>query len=141
MAYELGTTWRIHVGDGAGSEVFSALGGEGSFEWQRSSDSIDFSTKDSAIYKPMNYGAHSIMFNVSGKVELPDTALERINTVQKSTTKTCNIQIKKGSIIKYAGEVAIGNFSASAADGQPVTYSFNMVASDVPTTDNIGASS
>ncbi|MFN3424892.1 MAG: phage tail tube protein [Novosphingobium meiothermophilum] len=139
MAYELGSLWRIHVGDGATPEVFSALGGEGSFEWQRSSDSIDWSTKDSAIYKPMTYGAHSIMFNVSGKVELPDAALERIFAVQKSTVKECSIKIMKGAVTKYAGTVAIGNFSASAADGQPVTYSFNMVAADVPTTDALGA--
>lgn len=141
MAYELGTVWRIHVGDGAGSETFSLLGGEGSFEWSRSSDSIDYSSKDSAVYKFGTYGAHTMTFNVSGKVELPDTGLERIDDVQKASTKEVNVQIKKGSIVKFAGKVAIGNFSISAADAQAVTYSFNMMLADTPTTDDLGAAS
>jgi len=141
MAYELGTVWRIYVGDGGGSEVFSALGGEGSFDWSRASDSIDFSSKDSAVYKLGTYGAHSMTFNVSGKLELPDTALERIDDIQKSATKELNIQIRKSAITKFAGKVAIGNFSISAADAQAVTYSFNMMLADTPTTDDLGASS
>lgn len=139
MAYEIGKDWRVYVGDGAGTEVFSALGGEGSFEMQRASDDIDLTTKDDATYKNGTYGLQQITFSVSGKVKLPDTALTRIDTVAKSGTPEVNIQIKKGSTIKFLGRVAVGNFSTSFPSDGPATYSFSARNVGAPTTDNLGA--
>lgn len=139
MAYQLGKDWRFCVGDGGGTEVFTAIGGEGSFEWSRASDSIDLSSKDDGTYKFMTYGLQSISFNVSGKVVLPDTALEQIDTIAKSGSPTVNIQIKKGATVKFQGEVGIGNFSCSFPNEGAATYSFTAMISDTPVTDDIGA--
>lgn len=139
MGYELGKDWRIYVGDGGGTEVFSALGGEGSFEMQRSSDDIDLTTKDDATYKNGTYGLQQITISVNGKLKLPDTALVRLDTVAKSGTPETNIQIKKGSTIKYQGRVSIGNFSTAFPSDGAATYSFSARNVGAPTTDNIGA--
>lgn len=139
MAYEYGKAWRIHVGDGAGSEVFSALGGEGSFDWQRQSDEIDFTTKDDAVYKNSGYGLQSITFNVQGKLKLPDTALERIDTIAKSGTPEVNIKIMKGATEKFVGAVAVGNFSCSFPSDGAATFSFTARNVGAPSTDNLGA--
>ena len=140
MAYELGKDWRFCVGNGATpTEVFTPLGGEGSFEMSRASDQIDLSSKDDATYKFNTFGLQTISFNVSGKVKLPDTALQRIDTIAKSGSPTVMIQIKKGSTIKFHAEVGIGNFSASFPNGDAATYSFTAVLTATPIVDNIGA--
>lgn len=139
MAYQLGKDWRFCVGDGGGTEVFTAIGGEGSFEWSRASDSIDLSSKDDGTYKFGTYGLQTISFNVTGKVVLPDTALERIDTIAKSGAPTLNIQIKKGSTVKFNAEVGIGNFSCSFPNGDAATYSFTAMLSDTPVVDDLGA--
>lgn len=139
MGYELGKDWRIHVGDGGGSEVFSALGGEGEFSFSRSTQEIDLSTKDDSDYALSDYGLQKITFSVSGNVKLPNTGLERMLDVSKSTSKRVNIQVKDGSIVKYAGEVAVGNVTITAGKGGAVGYSFAMTASTAPTTDDMGA--
>lgn len=140
MAYELGKDWRIAIGDGESSEAFDLIGGEGSFDWTRQSQEIDLGTKDDSDYALGDFGITRITFNVSGKLKLPDDGLERAFAVSKSASKRVNWQVKKNSVIKYAGQVAIGNFSMSAPTEGPATYSFTAIASAVPTTDNIGAS-
>lgn len=140
MAYELGKDWRVYVGDGGGTEVFSALGGEGSFDFQRSSNEIDLSTKDDSDYALANFGLMKIAISVSGNVKLPDTALERLmDKAKHATDKTTNIQIKDGTIVKYAGEVAVGGNGITAGKDGAVSYSFTLVASAAPTTDDMAA--
>lgn len=140
MAFELGKDWRFYVGNGSTpTEVFTAIGGEGSFEMSRASDEIDLSTKDDGTYKFNTFGLQAVSFNVSGKLKLPDTALQRIDTIAKSGNPVLNIQIKKGSTIKFHGQVGIGNFSATFNNGDVATYSFNAVMTDTPTVDNIAA--
>jgi len=141
MGIEYGNDWRIMVGDGATPEVFTALGGEVSFDWKRTSDKLDLSTKDDGIYKSGSYGQQEITISVNGKVKLPDTAFENIADVAKTAPPQLNIQIAKGAIIKFEGEVGIGNFSASFPANQPATYSFDMVNVGAPVTDDLGASS
>lgn len=135
MPFELGKDWRLYIGSGGGSETFAALGGEGSLEVQRASDDIDLTSKDDATYKSGSYGLQQITLSVSGKLNLPDTALARLETVIKSGNPNVNIQVKKGSTIKFACAVAVGNFSASFPAEGPATYSFNMRNVGAPTTD------
>lgn len=141
MAYVLGKDVILKVGDGAGSEVFTALGGEGELSWSRSSDEIDLTTKDDDTYKNSSYGLQSISIGVSGKVKLPDTALERVDTVAKSGTPNVNVQIyrRDTSVVIFAGAVAVGNFSCEFPSGGAATYSFAMKNVGAPTTDDIGA--
>ena len=140
MAYELGKDWRIHVGDGASpTEVFSQLGGEGSFEFQRSAQEIDLSTKDDADYALADFGLQKISISVSGYVKLPNTALEALTDKAKATDKRVNLKIMDGAVVKYAGQVAVGGQGISAGKDGAVAYSFSLVASAAPTTDDMAA--
>jgi hypothetical protein len=139
MGTEHGLDWRVQVGDGAGPEVFTNIGGEISFDWQRASEEIDESTKDDGMYGSTSYGQQKITFNVNGNVKLPDTGLERVSDIAKTSPPEVNIKIMKGATVKYAGLVAIGNFSTSHPKNGPVTYSFVMSNKGAPTTDDLGA--
>jgi len=139
MGVEYGKDWRINIGDGEETEAFDVLGGEGSFDWSRQSDEIDLSSKDDGVYKSSSYGQQAITFSVSGKVKLPDDGLERASEVAKTSPPEVNIKVMKGTIVKYAGKVGIGNFSASFPGDGPATYTFEMKNVGAPTTDDLGA--
>jgi len=135
MAFELGKDWRLYVGNGAGTEVFYALGGEGSLEHGRASDDIDLTSKDDAAYKSGSYGLQAITQSVSGKVNLPDTALARLEAVVKSGTPNVNVQIRKGATVKFACAMAVGNLSIQFPVDGPATYSFSLRNNGAPTVD------
>lgn len=141
MANESGADWRIEIGDGEVEEEFDPIGGEKGFDWQRSSAEIDESTKDDGDYGSTSYGRQKVTFKVNGNLRLPDPGLQRASTVSKSRPPETNIRIVRGAIVKYAGRVAIGNFSSSHPDEGPVTYTFDMANKGVPTVDNLGATS
>lgn len=142
MGSEYGKDWRLQIGDGASpTEVFSAIGGETSLDWKRASDEIDLSSKDDGVYKSGSYGQQAITFTVSGNVKLPDIGLEQADTISKTSPPEVNIQVMKGTVIKYAGKVGIGNFSAAFPKDGPATYSFDMKNIGAPTTDDLGATS
>lgn len=139
MANEYGKDWRIKIGDGADPEVFSLLGGEGSWDFKRASDKIDLSSKDDGVYKASGWGQQEITISVSGKLKLPDTGLEAAFDTSKASPPEVNIELVKGAITKYAGKIGIGNFSCTGDKDGPVTYSFDMTAVAAPTTDDLGA--
>jgi len=138
MPFELGKDWRLWIGSGTGSpETYNSLGGEGSLEVARASDDIDFSSKDDATYKSGGFGLQQINFSVSGKLNLPDTALARIETVVKSGSPNLNVRIRKGASVKFEGPVAIGNLSVQYPSDGPATYSFNMRNNGAPVVDTL----
>lgn len=141
MANEYGKDWRLFIGDGSGTEVFTALSGETSFSFKRASQEIDLSDKDSGIYGSKSYGLQSITISYSGNLKLPDTVFARLFTVSKSGTPELNVQIKKGAIVKFASKVGIGNFSAEFAKDGPVTWSCDLSNVDAPTVDSLTATS
>ena len=59
--------------------------------------------------------------------------------IAKSATPEVNVQVVKGSIVKFEGLVSIGNFSCSFPDDEVATYSFDMKVADAPVTDDLGA--
>jgi predicted secreted protein len=139
MGTERGLDWRIQIGDGGGPEVFTNIGGEISFDWKRTSEELDESTKDDGIYGSTSYGQQKISISVNGNLKLPDTGLEAASTAAKASPPEVNVKIVKGATTKFAGKVAIGNFSTSHNKTGPVTYSFDMMNVGAPTTDNLGA--
>jgi hypothetical protein len=139
MGQEYGDDWRLQIGDGGGTEVFSNIGGEVSFDWKRSSKEVDIATKDDGVYGANTYLQQTITISVSGKLKLPDVGLQRASDVSKALPPQANVKIKKGTTVKLAGAFAIGNFSISAPKGDVVTYSFDMSNVGAPTTDNLGA--
>jgi hypothetical protein len=139
MGTERGLDWRIQIGDGGSPEVFSNIGGEISFTWKRSSEEIDESTKDDGIYGSTSYGQQKIMISANGNVKLPDTGLQAAVAASKASPPEVNVKIVKLTTTKYAGKVAIGNFSTDHDKKGPVTWSFDMTNVGAPTTDNLGA--
>ena len=137
MATERGADWRIEVK--GTSDEFDPIGGEISFDWSRSSNEIDESTKDDGLYGSTSYGQQKITFRVNGNVKLPDPGLTRIATVSKSSPPETIIRVTKGAIVKYEGSVAVGNFSSTHPKDGPVTYTFDMANKGAPTVDNFGA--
>lgn len=139
MGTEYGKDWRIHIGDGEEAETFTAIGGETSFDWKRSSQEIDESTKDDGMYGSTSYGQQKITFSVAGNVKLPDAGLQRAATVSKSAPPEVTIRAMKGAVVKYEGRVAIGNFSTTHPKDGPVTYTFDMANKGAPEVDDLGA--
>jgi len=139
MAQEYGKDWRVCIGDGATTEVFTALGGETSFSFRRSSQEIDFSDKDSGTYGSTGYGQQKITISPSGNLKLPDPAFSKLFTASKASPPEINIQIKKGSVIKFHGKVGIGNFSSDADRNGPVTFSCDLSNIGAPIVDDLTA--
>ncbi len=139
MGQEYGQDWRIQIGDGGGTEVFTIIGGEITFDWKRSSNETDISTKDDGVYGSTTYLTQKITLSVSGNVKLPDAGLERASDVAKQVPPQCNVKIMKGAAVKFASAVAIGNFSTTHPKNGPVTFSFDMSNVGAPTVDDLGA--
>lgn len=137
MATERGADWRIEVKD-TGTE-FDPIGGEISFDWSRSSNEIDESTKDDGMYGSTSYGQQKITFRVNGNVKLPDPGLTRIASVAKTSPPETIIRVTKGAIVKFEGPVAVGNFSTTHPKDGAVTYTFDMANKGAPTVDDFGA--
>lgn len=139
MGTEHGLDWRIHIGDGATPEVFIPIGGETGFDFKRTSDEIDESTKDDGIYGSTSYAQQKITFSVTGNLKLPDPGIERVVDISKARPPEVNIQVMRGAIVKYAGKVAIGAVSTQHPVKGVVPYSFDMVNKGAPTIDDLGA--
>jgi hypothetical protein len=139
MGTERGLDWRIQIGDGGGPEVFTNIGGEISFTWKRSSEEIDESTKDDGVYGSSSYGQQKITISANGNLKLPDQGIEAAFAASKAGPPEVNVKIVKGATTKFAGKIAIGNFSGDFNKSGPATWSFDMVNVGAPTTDDLGA--
>jgi predicted secreted protein len=137
MANEFGKDWRVHFKTGA--STFVAIGGETSLSWTRSSAEQDISDKDSGVYGATSYGQQKIAFKVAGNLKLPDAGFTAADTASKASPPQTEVKIMKGTVVKYQGLVAIGNFSAEFPKEGPATYSFDLANAAAPTIDNISA--
>ena len=72
-------------------------------------------------------------------MKLPDAGLVALEAASKATPPHIEIEIKKGEVTRFAGMVAVGNFSADFPLGT-ATWSAEMVNAAVPTTDHLTAS-
>ncbi|MEZ0495401.1 phage tail tube protein [Sphingomonas sp. IW22] len=140
MASEYGKDWRVCIGNGeAENETFTAIGGETSHSFRRSSAEIDLSDKDSGTYGSGSYGLQRITISVSGNLKLPDPAFAKLFAASKAAPPEINVQIKKGSIVKFHGKVGVGNFSSEAPQQGPVTFSCDLSNIGAPIVDDLGA--
>ena len=136
---EYGKDWTINFGSGGQSETFTALGGEGSFDWKSATDKIDLSTKGDGQLKAQGWGQSTYDFSVTGKLKVPDAGMSLAYAASQAAPPLIDLEIKKGAVIKYQGQVGIGNFSISAPNGDAVSFSFDMSATQVPTINNLMA--
>lgn len=134
MALELGKEYRLYVG-----ATPATLGGENTLTVDRSSQEIDTSSKDDAVYAFSDFGLQKLTITVAGKVKLPDTALEEIVDAQKNATNEVTINIKKSATTKFTCSMAVGNLSVAYPHDGPATYSFTLVPVAAPTVDDLVA--
>ncbi|CAD7336117.1 hypothetical protein FIV32_04195 [Sphingomonadales bacterium 58] len=138
---EYGKDWRVCIGDGEATEAFTPLGGETTFSFRRSSQEIDVSDKDSGTYGGTSYGQQKITISVSGNLKLPDPAFKNMFDGSKASPPEINVQIKKGSVIKFHGKVGIGNFSSEHPQTGAVTFSCDLSNIGAPIVDDLTATS
>jgi hypothetical protein len=140
MPVELGKNYKIYIGDGAATEVFTSLGGQGSLSWQRAFKAIETSSKDNGIYGSAKSGLQNITMTVTGRLNVPDTAFEDLYNYSKSGTPEMNIEVRKGSTVKYKGKMSIsGTFTADMPYEGAVDYSFDLTNVEAPVTDSLTA--
>jgi hypothetical protein len=136
---EYGKDWTISFGTTGDPETFTSLGGEGSFDWKTATDKIDLSTKGDGQLKAQGFGQSTYDFTITGKLKVPDAGMSLGYTASLASPPLIDMQIKKGAVIKYQGQVGIGNFSISAPNGDAVSFSFDASATQVPTVNNLMA--
>ncbi|WP_030540556.1 phage tail tube protein [Sphingobium sp. DC-2] len=136
---EYGKDWRVCIGDGEDPEVFTALGGETGFSFRRASAEIDLSDKSSGSYGSTGYGQQKLTISVSGNLKLPDAAFSALFAASKASPPEINVQIKKGSVVKFHGLVGVGNFSSEHPQTGAVTFSCDMANIGAPIVDDLTA--
>ena len=141
-ALKLGKNYRLQVGDGAGTEVFTSILGEQSLIMKTNPDQIPADSKDDGDYKARYYGQQEVTISVSGVTKIPDVALSRLDTQRKVLGSTVNIQIvdtAASNAVKWLGSVSVGSFTANFENKSAVSYQFELAANAAPTTDTLYA--
>lgn len=136
MSTERGIDTRLSFGDGAqGTEAFNTLGGEKTFDWNQASNDVDTSDKDgpAGFFIPGR-----ITFSTQGNVKLPSPGFSAAYTASKSGAPI-HLKAVKGTIVRYSGNVTVGNFKASYPNDGSVSYSFDMANSDQPVVNDLTA--
>ena len=138
MANQYGRNYRIKVKP-AGGAAGVVIGGETGFNMKRSSQEQDISDKDGGIYGSTSYGQQKISFSVSGNTKLPDAGYSAIYAASKANPPEIDIEIDDVGTTRYAGRVAVGNFSQDHPTNGPVTFTFDMMNVGAPDTDALDA--
>jgi len=142
MASEFGKDWRVKV-QLEGNTTYATIGGEGSFDINRSSKEIDTSSKDDGEYGTAGFGRQTIAIPVNGKLKLPDPGLQRVVGVSKAAVKEVIVQIVKvagdDEIVKFQGLMAVSSVSTSHPDDEVCTWRTEFKSAAAPTVDDIGA--
>lgn len=139
MTKKFGNNYRLYVGDGGGSEAFSALAGQRDLSVSGSSGEIDISDKTNAPYKLTAPGLFTRTITVSGVADLPDTTgFTRLETQFKAQA-TVNIELRKtpfgGTDGVVEGSFYVTAFEVSAGMNNELTYSITLNPSAALTTD------
>lgn len=137
MAKKLGNSYRLFIGDGAGTEVFSEIAGQQDLSITRSSATIDTSTKDNFPYGTQAPGLKTLSIAFNLIPDLPDaTGYGELETQALSTDpQPVNFQVKTGSTVVYEGSMYITDFNTSYGQNDAVKVTGTLVAADAPATD------
>lgn len=136
MANEQGREYRVYVKTGA--NAFTAIGGETSCSFKRSRSEQDKSDKDTGAYGATGHGRQSVAISSSGNLKLPDAGFVALDAASKLDVPEIEVQIKKGTIVKYHGLVSIGSLNAEFPEGL-ATWSAEMTNAAAPIVDNLTA--
>ena len=142
MAKKLGNDYRIWV-EGPTAGTYNTIQGQQSITPDRSTTTIDLTTKDDAPYGSSAPGLISVGYTVAGIASLPDTTgFTYVEGKYKSQTPV-NFQIRKGGAAGTTTDAVfqalcyITDLSVSFPQNGPVTYSLKIAAAAAPTIDTL----
>jgi hypothetical protein len=136
MANEQGKDWRLFIKSGNG---YIPVGGETTLSMKRASEKQDASDKDSGVYGASVYGQQTVSFSLGGNLKLPDPGFTALEAASKLSPPNIEAQLQRGGVVKYDGELSIGNFSAEFPAKGLATWSCDMDNAAAPTVDNLSA--
>lgn len=130
MAKQLGRSMLLKIGDGAGSETFTALAGINSKTLTINNSAIDVTTPDAsspggALFAASLGGLKSVSLSADG-VFLDETAEARLNTVAMAADSSANFEIVVPDFGTYAGNFRVTSLEFGGETEGGVTFSASM---------------
>jgi TP901-1 family phage major tail protein len=130
MAKQLGRAMLLKIGDGGGSETFSALAGINSKTLTINNSAIDVTTPDAsspggALFAASLGGLKTVALSADG-VFLDETAEARLNTVAMAADSSGNFQLVVPDFGTYAGAFRVTSLEFGGETEGGVTFSASM---------------
>lgn len=131
MAKQLGRSFLLKVGDGAGTEAFTTVAGINSKSITINNSAIDVTTPDATtpggvLFASSLNGLKSVSVSGDG-IFLDESAQEgRLNTVAMQADPVANFQIVVPNFGTYEGEFRITSFELGGETEGAVTFSISL---------------
>jgi TP901-1 family phage major tail protein len=130
MAKQLGRSFLLKVGDGAASEVFTALAGINSKSITINNSSIDVTTPDASspggvLFAQSLNGLKSMSVSGDG-IFLDETAEARLNTVAMQADPVANFELVVPDFGTFAGEFRVASLEFGGETEGGVTFSVSL---------------
>jgi TP901-1 family phage major tail protein len=130
MAKQLGRSFLLKVGDGAASEVFTALAGINSKSITINNSSIDVTTPDASspggvLFAQSLNGLKSMSVSGDG-IFLDETAEARLNTVAMQADPVANFEMVVPDFGTFAGEFRVASLEFGGETEGGVTFSISL---------------
>ena len=131
MAKQLGRSFLLQVGDGAGSEAFTTVAGINSKSITINNSAIDVTTPDATspggvLFASSLNGLKSVSVSGDG-IFLDESAQEgRLNTIAMDADPVANFQIIIPDFGTYSGEFRITSFELGGETEGAVTFSISL---------------
>ena len=130
MAKQLGRSFLLKVGDGAASEVFTALAGINSKSITINNSSIDVTTPDASspggvLFAQSLNGLKSMSVSGDG-IFLDETAEARLNTVAMQADPVANFELVVPDFGTFAGEFRVASLEFGGETEGGVTFSVTL---------------
>ena len=137
MAKQLGRAFLLKVGDGAGSETFSALAGVNSKSLTINNTLIDTTTPDAstpagALWADSLNGLKQVALSCDG-IFVDETAEARMNAVAMAQDPVANFQIVVPDFGTFAGAFRVSSMEYGGETEGAVTFSCSMESSGAVT--------
>ena len=130
MAKQLGRSFLLKVGDGAASEVFTALAGINSKSITINNSSVDVTTPDASspggvLFAQSLNGLKSMSVSGDG-IFLDETAEARLNTVAMQADPVANFELVVPDFGTFAGEFRVASLEFGGETEGGVTFSVSL---------------